>query len=211
MRRTHWASWQLDTLRFQYPHMVSKAVAIFVGRDLASVYAKAAALGLKKTDEFLATPAACRVNVVTRGGPTRFKPGHASWNKGLKGWSSGGRTHAFQFRKGQKPHNWVPIGTERISKDGYRERKVTDTGYPPHDWKGIHRLNWIEANGPIPAGHCVAFKDGNKLNTALANLELRSLRDNMARNTIHRLPKDVMRAYQLVGALQRQINRRTKA
>ena len=38
----------------------------------------------------------------------------------------------------------------------------------------LHHLIWEEHNGPIPAGHKVAFKDGDHLNCAIENLELLS-------------------------------------
>ncbi|MCS8378253.1 HNH endonuclease, partial [Pseudomonas aeruginosa] len=62
---------------------------------------------------------------------------------------------ATRFKKGQKPHTWLPVGSTRISADGYLQRKISDTGYPPRDWKGIHILLWEEHFGPIPTGHCV--------------------------------------------------------
>ncbi|EMM6737362.1 HNH endonuclease, partial [Pseudomonas aeruginosa] len=43
---------------------------------------------------------------------------------------------ATRFKKGQKPHTWLPVGSTRISADGYLQRKISDTGYPPRDWKG---------------------------------------------------------------------------
>ena len=40
-----------------------------------------------------------------------------------------------------------------------------------------HVLVWEMANGKIPHGMQIWFADGDKLNTSLANLELRSFRD----------------------------------
>lgn len=36
----------------------------------------------------------------------------------------------------------------------------------------LHHLVWQEANGPIPPGHKLAFRDGDHRNCALENLEL---------------------------------------
>ena len=42
-----------------------------------------------------------------------------------------------------------------------------------HDnWISKHRLIWEEANGPIPEGHTIIFKDGNIRNFDLNNLAL---------------------------------------
>lgn len=79
------------------------------------------------------------------------------------------------FKKGSMSgaaqRNYVPIGSTRISKDGYLERKVTDDHpVPARRWVGEHRLVWEAANGPIPEGHVVVFLDGDKENVALKNL-----------------------------------------
>ena len=102
--------------------------------------------------------------------PTQFKKGHVPWNKGMKGLSYEG-AKATQFKKGHKPGNWVPIGTERINKDGYVEIKVAD-GQKQNNWLGKHVYIWEEHNGPLPKGHAVIFGDGGKRNFDLDNLVL---------------------------------------
>nr|WP_288356107.1 HNH endonuclease signature motif containing protein [uncultured Pseudomonas sp.] len=89
----------------------------------------------------------------------------------------------------------------RFSKEGYLQRKVTDTGYPPRDWKGVHILLWEEAHGPVPSGHCLAFRDGNKRNITLENLELITRAERMRRNTIHRYPPELKGAIRTLGRL----------
>lgn len=211
----HWQPWELDMLRVQYPVMLTATVAAILERPLPCVYQKAAKLGLRKSDEVFATPAAGRTTG-RQGFGTRFQPGQAPANKGLRrpGWSPG-RMRETQFRKGERTGIAVklykPIGTERVSKDGYLERKVNDDLPLQRRWKFVHRIVWEEANGPVPKGYCVAFKDGDKRNVSLDNLELRSLVENMRRNTIQNLPKELSHAYRLLGAIKRQINRRTKA
>ena len=63
----------------------------------------------------------------------RFKPGHIPANKGKKGV---GGWEPTQFKKGHKPHNCRPIGTERINGDGYVDVKITAS----NKWKGKHIL-----------------------------------------------------------------------
>lgn len=36
----------------------------------------------------------------------------------------------------------------------------------------LHRMVWEEVNGPLPADHVLTFKDGNRANVELENLEL---------------------------------------
>ncbi|MFP5516331.1 MAG: HNH endonuclease signature motif containing protein [Alphaproteobacteria bacterium] len=82
-----------------------------------------------------------------------------------------------QFRKGQARSGvaakvYKPIGTERMSKDGYLERKIHD-GMPLQSrWRAVHLIEWEAVNGPIPEGHCLKSLDGNRLNTDPANWEL---------------------------------------
>ena len=72
------------------------------------------------------------------------------------------------FRKGQVPHNWRSVGSERINADGYVEVKIRE----PKTRKAKHRLIWEEHYGPVPANHVVIFKDGDKLNLDITNLAL---------------------------------------
>ncbi|MEH7459591.1 HNH endonuclease signature motif containing protein [Bacillus sp. JJ1127] len=96
---------------------------------------------------------------------SRFKPGQPSWNKGKKGTGGGGTT---RFKTGQRPHNYKPLGSERVNGEGYVDIKIAE----PNVWKLKHRLIWEKANGPIPKDHVVIFGDGNRSNFALDNLLL---------------------------------------
>lgn len=223
MKRRPWTDEQISLLREFYPHFPTTTVAQAVGRPQDSCYRKAFELGLKKTERYLASDDACRLSSSRRTEAmkaTQFKPGLQPWNKGVQG-STG--THpncrATQFAKGRPPsdaHNYVQVGSHRISKDGYLERKVTDdpSVFPARRWVAVHRLVWQEAYGEIPAGHVVVFKTGRRT----ADLELITLdivelvtrRELMQRNTYHRYPKEVARLVQLKGAITRQVNRIAK-
>ena len=96
-----------------------------------------------------------------------FPKGNIPWNKGLK-WDSGGRSHETRFKPGNMPHNHRPVGSERISKDGYIEVKVAE----PKTWKGKHVVIWEREHGPRPKGHKVIFADGNRRNFDPENLIL---------------------------------------
>ncbi len=98
----------------------------------------------------------------------RIKPGNVPLNKGTKGLTGANKT---SFKKGQKPPNWVPIGSERITKDGYIQIKIQE-GKNQHNWRGKHILIWEEYNGPVPKGHKIIFGDGNKCNFDINNLIL---------------------------------------
>lgn len=108
---------------------------------------------------------------VTSGLTGYFPKGHVPWNKGKKGINTGGE--AGWFKKGQKPKNYRPVGSERIdSKDGYVLIKVQDEGTYPERWKHKHVVIWEKANGKVPDDHVVVFLDGDKQNIILENLAL---------------------------------------
>jgi hypothetical protein len=102
--------------------------------------------------------------------------------------------------------NRKPIGSTRIcAKDGYVYIKV---GEGEHQQQPLHRVNWVKANGPIPKGWLVAFRDGDKLNCEIGNLVLISCKENMNRNSLHNYPPEIAKLMQLRGVLTNQINKR---
>ncbi len=122
-----------------------------------------------------------------------------------------------QFKKGQRSGkagaHWMPVGSTRRDGDGYVLRKVSDVPNVPYyvNWKYEHILVWARVNGPVPKGHCLAFKNGRRDDIRLDNLECITRRERMARNTVHNLPKPLAQTVQLLGALKRQIRRKTNA
>lgn len=95
----------------------------------------------------------------------QFKPGHIPGNKGRKGVDGWEPT---QFKRGHRPHNYMPVGTECVKGDGYIWVKIADPG----KWKQKHLLIWEKQNGPVPKGHKVIFGDGDRQNLDLSNLIL---------------------------------------
>ena len=213
MKRHRWTPDEIAVLRACYPVQPTDELAEQLGLRVEQVYTKAFALKIKKTEAFLSSPAANRLSAET-GRTTRFVKGQSAWTKGMKGLQVGGRSAETQFKPGTRngiaKKRYKPIGTERISRDGYLERKVNDD-FPPHKhWRAVHLLLWESAYGALPAGHAVVFKDGNRRNLTLENLELVSRADLMRRNTLHNYGPDVARLYLLKGAITRQINQRER-
>lgn len=103
---------------------------------------------------------------LTNGVDARFKPDHTPFNKGKKGITQGGV--ATQFKNGHRPHNYKPVGTERVNGDGYVDIKISD----PSKWKSKHIIVWEEHNGPVPKRHVVIFGDGDRRNFDINNLIL---------------------------------------
>ncbi|HZX82156.1 MAG TPA: hypothetical protein VFF19_01235 [Reyranella sp.] len=212
-------------MRRYYPDELAVDVAARLGRSLSTVYQKAVKLGIGKSDAFKASETSGRVargrqnpNMIA----SRFQLGQPAWNKGTKGIVGVQEAcRATQFKKGEMSgaaqHNYVPIGTLRISKDGYLERKVTDDPslVPTRRWTAVHRLMWEATNGPIPTGHALVFKPGRKTTEEAAitadSVELVTRAELMRRNSYHtNYPPEVRALVQLKGAIRRQVNRIAK-
>lgn len=104
----------------------------------------------------------------------RFPKGTIPPNKGRFGYCAPGAEKGW-FRKGERrgvaTRLYKPIGTERVSRDGYLERKVNDDLPLQRRWRPVHRIRWEEVNGPVPEGHALKCLDSNKLNTDPSNWE----------------------------------------
>lgn len=216
-----WTAPEKDLLRKLYPDATGQAVAEALGRPLRSVYGMANALGLQKSDAFKASDLSGRVR---RGRQhpsmvaSQIKPGAVPWNKGVSG-STGMHPNcrATQFKKGAMAgaaqHNYVPIGSLRVSKDGYLERKLNDDPnvYPARRWVAVHRTVWEAAHGPIPPGHIVVFRPGMKTTVlelvTAERLECISRAENARRNHPRTKSPELAALVQLKGAITRQVNR----
>jgi hypothetical protein len=212
--RAKWTDDQLATLRTLYPNYKTEDIAVMLGRSTGQTYQMAARLGLKKSPEYLASPAACRLrrgdNVGAAG---RFQKGKLPWNKGMKGLQMGGKQ--TQFKPGQRPVNTREIGSYRITPDGSLQCKISNApGSNSKRWRGVHELVWVEANGPVPPKHIVVFKAGQRTaileEITLDLVECITLAENMKRNTVHNMPKELVDLVRLRAVLTRHINRKEK-
>lgn len=101
-----------------------------------------------------------------------FEKGSVPANKGRKmPYNPASARTQFKagIRQGRAAELYKPIGTERLSKEGYLERKIHD-GLPLQSrWRAVHLIEWEARNGPVPAGHCLKCRDGDKSNTAPEN------------------------------------------
>lgn len=204
------------TIERLYPTTLTEDIAAMVGISTARVLAYANKRGWKKTSEFVRETARARTTPDHPMRQTQFQKGLVPWNKGRKGVVGVQEAcRATQFKPGQKPHTWVPVGSYRIC-EGALQRKVNDDPGPTSvRWKPVHRLLWEEANGPVPDGHLVRFKPGMATTVleqiTLERIECVSRVENMRRNTVHNYPPELARLAQLRGAMNRQINARERA
>ncbi|MBL8002858.1 MAG: HNH endonuclease [Flavobacteriales bacterium] len=213
-KATTWTDEHDDYLRAHYATENAAAIAKQWGVNPCVVYRRAEVLGLKKSPTFL-SDLAKRSGLAERGKLHGFKKGSVPANKGKKmpGHVRELVKHTW-FRKGHRTWNGLPIGSTRVNADGYLDRKVQATGYPPDDWEGVHRLVWREAHGEIPPDHVVAFKNGKRTTVeaeiTLDRLELVSRTEMMRRNTVHNLPPEMKEVVQALGLLKRTINYKTR-
>lgn len=210
-----WTPAELAILRELYPDHLTEEISKSVGHPLPSTFGMAKKLGLKKSSSYLE---AMLKNFGSAGERFRFKKGQTPANKGLRrpGWFAG-RMRETQFKKGQKSHNIIPIGTVQPNSYGYLRIKVADAPEEPgfrgarsRNWIFLHRLVWEQAHGPIAPGYRIWWKDGDHTNCALENLELISGAEHMARTTIQNWPEDIKVAIRLNGVLKRSIRTRIR-
>ncbi len=216
----HWKPEQLFMLRWLYPDFKADTVAQCTGRSVGSVHRKAVLLGIGKSEAFKSSFASGRIqaaNTDPRMLATRFKPGHKTWNTGLKG-STGTHENCrkTQFKPGQKPNTWVPVGSYRINSNKriHRlERKMNENPGPSHvRWIPVTRLVWEQHHGPVPDKHIVVFADSKQATTVLEEITIDKLicisrAENARRNSAAAHSTEYGRLAQLKGAITRQVNR----
>ena len=218
--RKPWTEGEREVLRERYADTLTADLAALTGHTLSSTHQQARKLGLAKSVEWIAATAKARIEADPNHGSrrSRLRPGNVPANKGVKhpaGWAPGDMART-QFKKGRpasEARNYVPIGSHRVSKDGYVERKVTDDPsiVPARRWVGVHRLVWMEANGPIPADGVIAFRPNRRTSVleeiTLDRLECITRAENARRN---QMAPEIRPIVQLRGAITRQINKRLK-
>lgn len=205
----HWTKKEDNVLRLHYANTKTAVLANKLRRRESQVYQHARALGLRKSDEYLASPSSGRIQ---KGGGVgaehRFQKARPAWNKGLH-YMPGGRCREGWFKKGNYSKRWdrsiYCVGALRVNADGGLDIKAKEG---LRSWESLARYVWRTERGPIPRGAMVRPINGDTHDTRIENLRLGTRADLMRENTYHRYPKEIARLIQLRGALNRQINRR---
>jgi hypothetical protein len=183
-------------LKRNYLKVPSKRMAEHIGRSDTFVRTRLRQLGLIIPADI----------ILQRKIDSRIKPGTIPPNKGKRmSKSQYKKCMATMFKKGNIPPNTkMRDGVISIRNDKrgvpYKHIRVSMGVWIPY-----HRYRWEMFRGPIPAGHCIWFKDGNSLNTKLENLELITRKENMSRNTIARYPSEIQSAIHKLKKLQKSI------
>lgn len=105
----------------------------------------------------------------------RFEKGNIPFNKGTKGLTSANKT---SFKKGNKPINHRPVGSERVTVDGYIEIKVAE----PNKWRLKHQVVYEKYKGKVPKGYTIIFADKNRQNFDMDNLIIVSRNELLVMN-----------------------------
>ena len=203
-----WTKAEVEILERMYPDHFASEIAQILGRDVHSIYNKAAALGRKSNREKLV-----KAGMMSSSNPNtiaaQFRKGHIPDNKGRK---VSAQTYAkmqpTMFKKGNRPHNHMEVGSERVNVDGYVEIKVAEPG----TWKLKHRIVWEQANGKIPKGYNIQFRNHDPLDVRLENLYMISRAEQLATQNSYlaKYPKELQDVIRLKGAVKRVIRNRDK-
>jgi hypothetical protein len=187
-----WTLEENTILTEKYPDALTTDLLVLLpGRTIKSITHHACLLGIHKSDLFHASGLGGRIcsnNDI--GLETRFAKKMAGWNKGKKqtdymSAENIEKTKIGRFKKGQDPHNTVPIGTERLSKDGYVEVKIRHLKNGDANNKNFvskHRMIYEKHFGPIPDNCNVEFIDGDRRNFEPSNYVRRTKTENFLKN-----------------------------
>lgn len=166
--------------------------------DMAQISKKAQRIGIRKSDDY-------KLREINKG---RLPPGNIPWNTGQH-YNAGGKAKDTQFKPGSTPPNTCAVGTQRVNDKGYIEIKIEE-GEGRKKWKLLHREVWQRNHGKPPKGSIIIFKDHNKNNCAIENLQLITKEQLMLENSGHNYSEDLKEVMRLKAAITRKINRYAK-
>ena len=212
--RFKWNAWHDAIILATYAHTSNHALCKLFGCTPIQLYSRAQKHRILKSKWFWKNhPTSGNVIQIPeyKRSVGRFTKGMVPHNKGRKGFCFKGSEKGW-FAQGHRPPNWLPIGhIRKITREGYYEVKINDTGYKPTDWVPIHRLVWERCTGkPVPKGYVVYYLNGDCENYEITNLGCISKAQNMKRNSMHQYGREFVLLKQLQGQITRQINIKEK-
>ena len=203
----------IQYIQANYAEVSAQEIANHIGVTKRGIYAIARKLGLYKSKEYVARVSRERAMDPSHGGvATRYQPGHVPFTKGRRQEDyctpeAIARSARTRFKVGNKPKNWRPIGSERVTVDGYCEIKVEEG---LRGWRLKHRIEWEKHHGKVPKGYRLSFRDGDKQNCDIGNLYLVSVADVMRNNTMHNFPEDLREVIHIRSRIRRELNKQKK-
>lgn len=202
-KRKIWTPKEIAYLREHYPCTLTSELAKRFDCKNHQVYNKAHLLGLKKDKAFLSEVTyQQQMKLIAEGKHQGYQKGRTPENKGKKmSPTTRAKVKHTWYQKGHRPHNWKPVGSQRINKEGYLEIKTQE----PRTWELLHRKIWRDHHGDIPARHNVVFRNRDRTDCRIENLELISDEALMRRNTIIRYPIEIQSTIRTLNKLKRKI------
>ena len=202
--RRYWTDHERKLLSELYADNSTDYVAKKLNRSITSIYTQANLMKLNKSEQYMKIALqleAEKLKVV--GAKHRFNSGHIPANFGQKMSNElREKCKVTFFKDGHEPHNTKYDGYERIdTKDGYIQIRVNKGKFVLK-----HRYVWEQHNGPIPKGNIIIFKDRNKYNLDISNLQMITLSENMQRNRITKYPKELQDLIKLNNKLKTKLH-----
>ena len=159
MARHVWTKEELEFLRDVYPYYENKEISKMVKDKFGFEVSARNLLNVSHKHKF---PKKAIPNTGC------YRKGDVPWNKG-KGMSEEVKEKVKKtwFKKGEIPKNHRPVGSTRITVDGYTEIKIAE----PNRWALYHRHLYEEEHGEkLKKNEAVIFADGDKTNFDIDNL-----------------------------------------
>ena len=198
---------ELEIITKLYADTPNKVIATMMPHSFTSISKKANQMGLKKTKEHIIKN--CRAIAIAQWKELKenslelnsnFKKGHVPWCKGQKLSTQHIAKLTGVFKKGQQPHNTLPIGSIR-NINNYNEIK-----YANHKWMALARYNWEQVHGPVPKDMCVFKLDQDKYNDDISNLCLVSRKDLAMLNRNHaKLTPELKEVQILINQIKQKV------
>ena len=203
---------EVDYIISNYPNIKTKDIAAELGRPIGSIYNKAFALKLKKTEAFLKSDMS---GVFIKGSQVgkehRFVKGQTPHNKGKK--MSPGvykRCSATMFKKGDIPPNTKYFGKPHLvirkKKNGYQEK----VWLIRKDNKIYSYLGYLcSQHGIDLKGKVARLRPGFDINNVptINDLVIVTRADNMRLNSLLNYPEDLAQLIRIKGVLNRHIKK----
>ncbi|MFR7349483.1 hypothetical protein [Peptoniphilus sp.] len=196
-----WTEEEVEFIRKVYPHYPNKIIIVMIKEKFGFDITDNNLSNVKNTNGI-------PHKVISNSGC--FKKGFIPWNKGIKmSEDEKEKSKATWFKKGNKPHNTLQVGSTRITKDGYKEIKVAE----PNKWMLYQRYLYEKIHDEkLSKDDTIIFADGDKSNFDIDNLVKvsRSTLLVLNRNNLIYDDKELTKVGVSVGKLLDKANKRKK-